>query len=348
MQLEKEKNDEYRTLNEYINSMLSQPQTPVTERTRRASLSDNPEAGGSQLRAPVFVNRGCDRPRKSESGPVLRRRSISTILAELGYTQNSKGKEKKKGVRLASSGGSIRPGLSSQSDSTISDDSDSDGEIMEYLDDIEKGIEILEEDEDGDSQMDPPSPPEIQSSSPPQTPQRLSSPKRPVRSPMSTLERDVVSGRWSIQVTAHSPPAPTLPQQCAALEVEIEGSMNLHLADDKRSLVGEFNLLGMNGVVRSRYLDVRPDGAYARLSYVGRISVESAKGKEKEGEGNQVYGPSRSQSGYLRFHDGSKGPDGRYTLKGTLHGAAFGEVNFKGVREGEQQALGVSWGDFVE
>jgi hypothetical protein len=273
------------------------------------------------------------------------------MLAEMGATKNGKGKEKKKEVRFASSGGAVRPGLSSQSGSTVSDYSDSGEEMIEYLDDIEKGIEILEKDEEEDSQMDPPSPPEIQWSSPPQTPQRpqrLSSATHSLRSPKSILEQDVVSGTWSIQVTAYSAPPPILSQQCAVLEEDAGGSMNLHLAEDKRSIVGEFSLLGMNGVIQSRYLDGRPDGTYVRLAYVGQISVESVKGKEKEGEGNRVYGPSLSQNGYLRFSDGRKGVDGRYMLKGMLRGAAFGEVNFKGVREGEEQGLCAFWDDFVD
>jgi len=122
------------------------------------------------------------------------------------------------------------------------------------------------------------------------------------------------------------------------------GSMNLHLAEDKRSLVGDFSLLGMDGVVQSKTLEGRADGAYARLLFVGQMVAE--KGKDRDMI-NRVFGPSSSQSGYLRFNDGRKG-DGRFTLKGTLQGGGYGKVDFEGIREGEEHELCAAWDDFVD
>ncbi|KAF8600862.1 hypothetical protein BDV93DRAFT_256488 [Ceratobasidium sp. AG-I] len=303
----------------------------------------------------VPVKRGRGRPRKSEPAPaVYRRDSSATSTERVQPTKNGtgKGKGKSKEVLLVTSGGPVRPGLPSQADSTVSGYSELDDKLIEDLDEIEKGIEMLETDPDGDSQMYPPSsPPRIQASSPPppQTPRRpqhVSATTPSTRSPKSSLERDVISGMWTLHIVAHIPPVATSPRRSSALGLDAGGSINLHLAEDKRSLAGDFSLLGMDGVVQSRTLDGRGDGAYARLSFVGQMTIKQGKGKE--GEGNRVYGPSSSQSGYLRFTDGRKDVAGRFTLKGALQGAGFGKVDFEGVREGEEQDLCANWDDFVD
>lgn len=383
-----EKNDEYRALNKQIRSMTSRARSPTPGRTRRVTLSNEIEAGasqapGSQLKTPraprqrtassaerprertesiepeeeetvVPVKRGRGRPRKSEPAPaVYRRDSSATSTERVQPVQNGKGKRKGKNkeVLLVASGGPVRPGLASQADSTVSGYSELDDRLIEDLDEIEKGIEMLETDPDGDSQMHPPpSPPRIQASSPPppQTPKRpqnTSTTTPSTRSPKPALERDVVSGMWTLRIVAHIPPVPTSPRRSYAVGLEV-GSMNLHLAEDGRSLVGDFSLLGMDGVVQSRTLEGRADGAYVRLSFVGQMSITQGKGKE--GEGNRVYGPSSSQSGYLRITDGRKDPAGRFTLKGALQGAGFGKVDFEGVKEGEEQDLCAKWDDFVD
>lgn len=383
-QLEVEKNDEYKALNEKIKSITSRARSPTPGRTRRVTLSNElgvgSQAPGSQLTAPRLrtasaaerprerteniepeeeplpVKRGRGRPRKSEPAPaVYRRDSSATSTERVQPVQNGKGKGKKKEELLVASGGPVHPGLPSQADSTVSGYSELDDRLIEDLDEIEKGIDMLETDPDGDSQMNPPpSPPRIQASlpPPPQTPKRpqhVSTITPSGRSPKSTLERDVVSGMWTLRIVANTDPVPTSPRRSSV--IGLGGSMNLHLAEDKRSLVGEFSLLGMDGVVQSRTLEGRVDGAYARLSFVGQTTIQNLKGKGKgpETEGaNRVYGPSSSQSGYLRFTDGRKDASGRYTLKGALQGAGFGKVDFEGVKEGEEQELCVFWDDFVD
>lgn len=384
-QLEVEKNDEYRALNEKIKTITSRARSPTPGRARRVTLSNEPESGssqapGSQLKTPkaqrmrttsvterprertesiesaeepVPVKRGRGRPRKSEPAPAIYRRDSSATSTErVQPVQNGKGKGKKKEVLLVASGGPVRPGLPSQADSTVSGYSELDDRLIEDLDEIEKGIDMLETDPDGDSQMNPPSPRRSQASAPvpPQTPKRaqhVSAITPSGRSPKSSLERDVISGTWTLRITAQTDSVPTSPRRSSVLG--LGGSMNLHLAEDKRSLVGEFSLLGMDGVVQSRTLEGRVDGAYARLSFVGQMAVKNPKGKGPEPDGaNRVYGPSTSQSGYLRFTDGRKDASGRYTFKGALQGANFGKVDFEGVREGEEQDLCVSWDDFVD
>jgi hypothetical protein len=146
-----------------------------------------------------------------------------------------------------------------------------------------------------------------------------------------------VSGTWSLRITNASKQLSPDEQRT----VDLKGTMNLHLAEDKRSLVGEFSLIGMDGVLQSRTLEGRIDGAYARLLFVGQMTTGDSQ------TSNKVFGPSSSQSGYLRFSDGRKN-DGKFTLKGALHGGSFSKVEFEGVREGEEQPLCVSWDDFMD
>jgi hypothetical protein len=385
-QLEAEKDDEYRTLNERIKAMTSRARSPMSGRTRRVTMSNVPDsepvspqpsgakaprsrttsaAPPSQTRAISFevdqepqvpVKRGRGRPRKSEPAPATHRSDGSPTSTERAPI--TRGKEQKKGKEKE--GGPIlskakRPDPPSQTDSTVSAYSELDDEVMEVLDDIENGMDLLDNDADGDSQMNSPAP---RPSSPPPAPSSPVEPRTPRRphhvsalspstkSPRSTLERDVVSGMWALRVVGHTIQLPTPPRggPVAGASMGASGSMNLHLAEDKRSLVGDFSLLGMDGVVQSKTLDGRADGAYARLLFVGQMAAGKGNGGAVT---NRVFGPSSSQSGYLRFSDGRKG-DGRFTLKGTLQGGGYGKVDFEGVREGEEQELCAAWDDFVD
>ncbi|KAG9087433.1 hypothetical protein FRC06_002546, partial [Ceratobasidium sp. 370] len=308
-------------------SLAAQPRT----RTESVELAPEP---------PAPAKRGRGRPRKSE--PVL---------------QTRKQPEQTNTLNLASSS-SKRPEPPSQTDSAASAYSELDDEAMEALNEIENGIDLLNADPDGDSQMNPPgprlaSPPPTRASPvPPQTPQRprdnpVTSPSN--NSPKSTLQRDVVSGMWLLRVVGHTMLHPASPRggRLASASTGASGTMNLHLAEDKRSLLGEFSLLGMDGVVKSKTLEGRIDGAYTRLIFVGQMATEGGKGKDGETT-NRVLGPSSSQSGYLRFSDGRKGRDGRFTLKGVLQGEGYGKVDFEGVRVGEEQELCANWDDFVD
>ncbi|KAG8691824.1 hypothetical protein FRC11_008448 [Ceratobasidium sp. 423] len=365
LKLESEKNEEYRALSEQIQTITSRARSPIPGRTRRVTMASpvttpTPEppsakaprsrtisAGPSSVNRPPsvdpepepeLVKRGRGRPRKSEPAPMMDRTNAADappIVPKL---------DKGKGVAFpTNSKAASQPQPPSQTESAISTYSELDDEVMEVLDDIEEGIELMEKDQDGDSQMTtPPSPPRPPVSlSEPRTPHRtqpftMSSPHG--HSPRAALVRDVVSGTWSLRMV--SPPKQTLPGGQQA--VDFKGTMNLHLAEDKRSLVGEFSLLGVDGVLQSRTLEGRIDGAYARLLFVGQ-----ATGKNSQ-TSNRVFGPSSTQSGYLRFSDGRKASDGNFTLKGALQGAGFGKVDFEGVREGEEQPLCVSWDDFVD
>ncbi|KAG9095068.1 hypothetical protein FS749_011163 [Ceratobasidium sp. UAMH 11750] len=315
-----------------------------TPRSRTTSLAVQPRArtksAEPEPEPAAPAKRGRGRPRKSEPIP-----------------QTPKQPEQKVTLNLASSS-SKRPEPPSQTDSVASAYSELDDEVMEALDEIENGIDLLETDADGDSQMNPPGPhpaslpPTRASPALPQTPRRphnnsVMSPSK--SSPKSTLQRDVISGMWSLRVVGHTMLHPASPRggQLASASTGASGTMNLHLAEDKRSLLGEFGLLGMDGMVQSKTLEGRIDGAYARLMFVGQMAVENSKGKDG-GTTNRVLGPSSSQSGYLRFSDGRKGTDGRFTLKGTLQGEGYGKVDFEGVREGEEQELCVNWDDFVD
>jgi hypothetical protein len=372
-QLEVEKNDEYRTLNEQINNMTSRARSPKPGRTRRVTISNAPSSESIQPPArettpstntprsratsttpssrartksiesepqPEPVKRGRGRPRKSEPAPMVDRTNITSVPPTKPEPSS------RKAVIIEAKPPPSRPDPPSQTDSILSTYSELDNEVMEVLDDIEDGIELMEKDQDGDSQMNPPP-------SPPHRPNLLSEPRTPRRSqpaaaasphaksPRSTLERDVVSGMWSLRVIG-----PNMQTLLDGQETpEVKGTMNLHLAEDKRSLVGEFSLLDMDGVVQSRTLEGRIDGAYARLLFVGQMTVDNSQDGEAT---NKVFGPSSSQSGYLRFSDGRKGSDGQFTLKGSLHGGGYGKVDFEGVREGEEQPLCASWDDFVD
>ncbi|KAG8740008.1 hypothetical protein FRC10_004848 [Ceratobasidium sp. 414] len=370
--LETEKNEEYKALNERIKSLTSRARSPTPGRTRRVTMSNipGPEPAASQAspsgastprsrttsqavqprartksaepepEPPAPAKRGRGRPRKSE--PVL---------------QTHKQPAQTNTLNLASPS-SKRPEPPSQTDSVASVYSELGDEVMEALDEIENGIDFLGTDADGDSQMNPlaprpASPPPPQASPAlPQTPRRphdnsVMSPSK--NSPKSTLQRDVISGMWSLRVVGHTMLHPASPRESrlASASTGASGTMNLHLAEDKRSLLGEFSLLGMDGVIRSKTLEGRIDGAYARLMFVGQMAIENGGGKDGETT-NRVLGPSSSQSGYLRFSDGRKGTDGRFTLKGALQGEGYGKVDFEGVRAGEEQELCVNWDDFVD
>ncbi|KAG9123847.1 hypothetical protein FRC07_013778 [Ceratobasidium sp. 392] len=375
VELEAEKNEEYRILNERIKNMTSRARSPTPGRTRRVTISNVPSPDPATSQAPppgaqmprsrttslaaqprartksvepepepsTPVKRGRGRPRKSEPAPRAQNQA-----------EQSNGRTKQ--IDIASSS-SKRPEPPSQTDSVVSAYSELDDEVIEALDEIENGIDLLETDADGDSQMNPPaphpsSPPTRSSPALPQTPRRshntsVMSPSKD--SPKSTLSRDVISGMWSLRVVGYTTLHATSPRigQLANANTGNSGTMNLHLAEDKRSLLGEFSLLGMDGVIRSKSLEGRVDGAYARLMFVGQMAVGNGKGKEGEAA-NRVLGPSSSQSGYLRFSDGRKGVDGRFTLKGTLQGEGYGKVDFEGIREGEEQDLCANWDDFVD
>ncbi|CAE6440921.1 unnamed protein product [Rhizoctonia solani] len=370
LKLESQKNEEYRALSEQIKTITSRARSPTPGRTRRVTMAspaspptqEPPSAKTPRSRTvsagpssanrtpsadpetqPEPVKRGRGRPRKSEPAPTVDRTntaSTNTVSTPPAVSKLDKGKSVATPI---SSKAASRPQPPSQTDSAISTYSELDDEVMDVLDDIEEGMELMEKDQDGDSQMTaPPSPPRPPISLPePRTPHRpqpvpMSSPHR--HSPRSTLERDVVSGTWSLRIV--NPPKQTPPgdQQAA----DFKGTMNLHLAEDKRSLVGEFSLLGVDGVLQSRTLEGRIDGAYARLLFVGQATANNSQ------TSNKVFGPSSTQSGYLRFSDGRKANDGNFTLKGALQGASFGKVDFEGVREGEEQPLCVSWDDFVD
>ncbi|KAF8600858.1 hypothetical protein BDV93DRAFT_546161 [Ceratobasidium sp. AG-I] len=341
--LEEEKNEEYRTLSETINQVRS----PAPRRSRGVMLLNDLGAG-------LFQALGHESPREPQSEPAVHRGDNSAISTEqVQPVQNGKGKGKNKELLPVASGSLVQPIPSSQADSTVSGYSSLDASLGEYLDEVEQGIEMLETDPDGDSQMNPPSsPPPIQASSPspPQTPKRTqhaSATTPSALSPKYALERDVVSGTWALHIVVNTTRAPVSPRRSSRLGVDMGGSMNLHLAEDHRSLVGEFSLQGMEGVVKSRSLEGRMDGAYALLSYVGQVSIEQGKGKGVEGS-SRIYGPSLFQNGYLRFSDGRKDADGRYTLKGSLRGAGFDKIDFEGVREGDERDLCAKWDDFVD
>ncbi|EUC56666.1 hypothetical protein RSOL_190530 [Rhizoctonia solani AG-3 Rhs1AP] len=363
LKLESEKNEEYKMLSDQINTITSRARSPTPGRTRRVTInSPTPtpppqepssanttrsrtiSAGSSSVAhsptvdletQPEPVKRGRGRPRKSEPAPMVDRTKTadaSPIVPKLDKGKSAATKNNSKAIP--------RPDPPSQTDSVISTYSELDDEVMDALDDIEEGLELMQKDKDGDSQMtslhSPPRPPV--SLPEPRTPRRTypaTAPSPHGHSPRSTLERDVVSGTWSLRITK-----PTLPgdQQTT----DSKGTMNLHLAEDKRSLTGEFNLLGMDGALRSRTLEGRIDGAYARLAFVGQAASNNSQSS------NKVFGPSPSQSGFLRFSDGRKASDGSFTLKGALHGGSFGNVEFEGVRDGEEQPLCVSWDDFVD
>ncbi|CAE6522993.1 unnamed protein product [Rhizoctonia solani] len=357
LKLESEKNDEYEALSQQIKAMTSRARSPTPVRTRRVTMasptpptqdpssantprSRTTSAGPSSVvrtpgadseTQPIPVRRGRGRPRKSEPAPMVDRTNTADVPPTV--TKSDKGK----GVAFTTaSKTTFRPDPPSQTDSVMSTYSELDDELVDALDDIEEGFEFMEKDGDGDSQMNaPPSPPRPSVPLPePITPRRtqpiaLSSPHG--HSPRSTLERDVISGTWSLRIVSPS-------KQVA----HSMGTMNLHLAEDRRSLVGEFNLLGMDGVLQSRTLEGRVDGAYARLSYVGQTTNNNSQ------TSNKVFGPSSNQSGYLRFNDGRKAGDGNFTLKGALQGGIFGKVDFEGVREGEEQPLCVAWDDFID
>ncbi|CUA76379.1 hypothetical protein RSOLAG22IIIB_06242 [Rhizoctonia solani] len=351
LELEAEKNKEYKELNEKIKTITSRARSPTPGRTRRVTItsptpppqeppstktprSRTVSAGPSSAvhspsadpeTQPEPVKRGRGRPRKSEPAPMADR----TNTADASPTAP----KPDKGKAVATRKSFPRPEPPSQTDSIISTYSELDDEVMEVLDDIEEGFEFMQKDRDGDSQMSSlPSPPRPPVSLPePRTPRRtqpatMSSPHG--HSPRSTLERDVVSGAWSLRIV--NPSKQTMGDQQAA---DSKGTMNLHLAEDKRSLIGEFSLLGMDGVLQSRTLEGRIDGAYARLTFVGQAAANNSQSS------NKVFGPSSSQSGYLRFNDGRKASDGKFTLKGALQGGTLGKVDFEGVRDGEEQPL---------
>ncbi|KDN49125.1 hypothetical protein RSAG8_02478, partial [Rhizoctonia solani AG-8 WAC10335] len=319
-------------------------QEPPSAKTPRSrTISAGPSSAARPPNAdpetqPEPVKRGRGRPRKSEPAPMVDRTNTADVSPTVSKPDKGKG-----AATTISSKTIPRPMPPSQTDSAISTYSELDEEVMDALDDIEEGLEFMQKDKDGDSQMSSlPSPPRPPVSLPePRTPRRtqpvtMSSPHG--HSPRSTLERDVVSGIWSLRIV--SPPKQTLLSGQQA--VDSKGTMNLHLAEDKRSLIGEFSLLGMDGVLQSRTLEGRIDGAYARLMFVGQAAANNSQSS------NKVFGPSSSQSGYLRFSDGRKASDGKFTLKGALQGGVFGKVDFEGVRDGEEQPLCVSWDDFVD
>ncbi|CAE7190128.1 unnamed protein product [Rhizoctonia solani] len=367
VKLEGEKNEEYKTLSERIRSPTSRARSSTPGRTRRvtmASPTPPPQEPSSTktLRSrtisagpsstvhaqstdpeaqPGPAKRGRGRPRtdQSEAAPTINR--TNTADASPTVPKPDKGK----GVATTKHSKPIfRPEPSSQTDSVISTYSELDDEVMGALDDIEEGLEFMQKDKDGDSQMSSlPSPPRSPASLPePRTPRRINpatmfSPNG--HSPRSTLDRDVVSGTWSLRIV--NPPREILSGDQQV--VDPNGTMNLHLAEDKYSLTGEFSLLGMDGVLQSRTLEGRVDGAYARLRFVGQATANNSQ------DSNAVFGPSSSQSGYLRFSDGRKASNGNFTLKGGLQGGIFGEkVEFEGVRTGQEQPLCASWDDFID
>ena len=366
-QLEAEKNEEYKKINEEIKNMTSRARSPTPGRTRRVTMSHTPSSQRtpSPTRAAEHSSVKTPRSRKVSVGPPSQARTGSTEPeiphepAKRGRGRPRKSEPAPMGDRTNTVTTDIKPSNSRKKvtieakppsrpvppsqDSTISTYSELDEEAMEVLDEIENGIEMMEQDGDGDSQMDPPpSPPHRSNMVPePQTPKRTqqadaSSPFG--RSPRTGLERDVVSGTWSLNVVGPN-------VQPGQSRPSLKGSMNLHLAEDKRSIMGEFSLLGMDGVLQSRTLEGRIDGAYARLAFVGQVTIANSQ----EGEPtNRVFGPSSSQSGYLRFSDGRKGTDGTFTLKGSLSGGNCSKVDFEGVREGEEQDFLASWDDFVD
>ncbi|KAF8753741.1 hypothetical protein RHS01_06722 [Rhizoctonia solani] len=365
VRLESDKNSEYKALSEQIKSITSRARSPTPGRTRRVTMASPTIPPSQELLStnaprsrtisarpssaahtpdaepetqPHPVKRGRGRPRKSEPTPATDHPNTAEISPATPKPDKGKGAAVSAGSHPPS-----RPQPLSQADSAISTYSELDDEVMDVLDDIEEGLEFMEKDQDGDSQMNPPSsPPRPPVSFPePITPRRTqpasaSSPH--INSPRSMLERDVVSGTWSLRiVSASRQPLPDGQQA-----TDPKGTMNLHLAGDKRSLTGEFGLLGMDGVLQSRTLEGRIDGAYARLLFVGQMADGDSQ------TSNKVYGPSPSQSGYLRFSDGRKSNDGKFTLKGALQGGSFGQVDFEGVREGEEQSLCVAWDDFID
>ncbi|CAE6406887.1 unnamed protein product [Rhizoctonia solani] len=364
VKLEAEKNDEYKALSEQIKTITSRARSPTPGRTRRVTMASpaTPSSQGSpSTKSPRWrtisagasstartpdtdpetqpqpVKRGRGRPRKSEPAPTV-------DLTNTAETSTTPKPDKGKGVTTITNSKPSRPEPPSQTGSAISTYSELDDEVMDALDDIEEGFEFMEKDLDGDSQMN-------SLSSPPRPPVSLPEPRTPRRaqlinvstphgnSPRSTMERDVVSGAWSLRIVSASKQPCLNGQQVADLK---GGTMNLHLAEDKRSLVGEFSLMGMDGVLQSRTLEGRIDGAYARLLFVGQVAVDDSQ------TSNKVFGPSTSQRGYLRFTDGRKSNDGKFTFKGALQGGNFGIVDFEGVREGEEQPLCVAWDDFVD
>ncbi|GAB1526063.1 hypothetical protein RhiTH_009229 [Rhizoctonia solani] len=364
VRLESDKNREYKALSEQIKSITSRARSPTPGRTRRVTMASPTILPSQELSStnaprsrtisagpssaahtpdaepetrPHPVKRGRGRPRKSEPTPATDHPNTAEISPATPKP------DKGKGAAVSAGSHPPRPQPLSQADSAISTYSELDDEVMDVLDDIEEGLEFMEKDQDGDSQMNPPSsPPRPPVSFPePITPRRTqpasaSSPH--INSPRSMLERDVVSGTWSLRiVSASRQPLPDGQQA-----TDPKGTMNLHLAGDKRSLTGEFGLLGMDGVLQSRTLEGRIDGAYARLLFVGQMADGDSQ------TSNKVYGPSPSQSGYLRFSDGRKSNDGKFTLKGALQGGSFGQVDFEGVREGEEQSLCVAWDDFID
>ncbi|QRV80247.1 hypothetical protein RhiJN_08262 [Ceratobasidium sp. AG-Ba] len=374
-QLETEQNGEYTKLNERVRGLTTRAQSPAPGRTRRVTMSNVPKPQPTSSETPATS--GAPRSRTKSLAPSSqapekdaepdpsaqvppkrgrgRPRKSAPPSQSATQPEQTNGREKQATLAIPSS---KRPDPPSQQDSVASAYSELDDEFIEALDEVEKGIELMDTDADGDSQMNPPAP----SPSPPvpartipdapQTPRHRHNPSvmSPSKgSPKSTLERDVVSGMWSLRITSHNTPHLIRPQQYRSSNTDkgLKGTMNLHLAEDKKSLIGEFSLLGMDGVVQSKTLEGRVDGAYARLLFVGQMTI--LKEGANQGETvNRVLGPSPSQSGYLRFTDVRKGGDGRFMLKGTIQGEGYGKVDFEGVREGDEQDMCANWDDFVD
>ncbi|CAE6442694.1 hypothetical protein ACGC1H_007573 [Rhizoctonia solani] len=153
---------------------------------------------------------------------------------------------------------------------------------------------------------------------------------------------DVVSGRWELRVTCHTMSPLPAPWRTASSKW-LKGDMNVQLANDGRSLSGEFALLGLDGKFKSRKCDLRADGIGAWVRFVAQMPIATAKPLRDQGhkEHSLTFGPSESQYGYLRFYGGNK-------VGGMLRCRKYGKLEFTGIRVGGPVDMASHWSSFIE
>ncbi|CAE6440911.1 unnamed protein product [Rhizoctonia solani] len=153
---------------------------------------------------------------------------------------------------------------------------------------------------------------------------------------------DVVSGRWELRVTCHTMPSLPAPWHTASLKW-LKGDMNVQLSGDGRSLTGEFALLGLDGMFKSRKCDLRADGIGAWVRFVAQMPIATAKPLRGQGhkEHNLTFGPSETQYGYLRFYGGNR-------VGGMLRCRKYGKLEFTGIRIDGPVDMASDWKSFIE
>ncbi|KAJ1302773.1 hypothetical protein OPQ81_003081 [Rhizoctonia solani] len=153
---------------------------------------------------------------------------------------------------------------------------------------------------------------------------------------------DVVSGWWQLRVTYHTMPPLPEPWRMASSKW-LKGGMNVQLAGDGRSIIGEFALLGLDGKFKSRKCDLRADGIGAWVRFVAQMPIVTTKPLRGQGhkEHNLTFGPSESQYGYLRFYGGNK-------VGGMLRCRKYGRLEFTGIRIGGPVGTASDWASSIE